>query len=66
MVQRLGGCSAITNVHQGGGLAARTPGVLTMHARSGTSGVCAADSKDQGPEGMKGKMTDGQVRTELP
>ena len=35
---------AITKLHLGGGLAARTPGVLTMHATSRTTGVGATDS----------------------
>lgn len=32
-------CSVTVRVHEGGGLVARTPGVLTMHATSRPTGV---------------------------
>ena len=46
---------ASTNVHPGGGLDARTPGVLTMHATS--------DSTEwESRAGSTGRWTDGQLR----
>jgi hypothetical protein len=43
---------ATTRVHRGGGLAARTPCVLTMHATGRSVGVGAADSRNRrGPRG---------------
>ena len=58
---------AMTRVHEGGGLAARTPGVLTMHATSRTTGVGATDSRDErGPRGSRERWTDGQLRAGFP
>src|SRR5450755_2797301 len=54
---------ATTTVHQGGGLAARTLGVLTMHATSRFTGVGATDSRNRrDPTGLRGKV-DGWAAT---
>ena len=56
----------ITNVHEGGSLAARAPGVQTLHT-TGPVAVGATDSRNERPSrGLKGKVTDGQLRAGFP